>query len=67
MQKVLDILNKNRSLRRAYKIRLKRMIEKGELNKITLRHSEKKQRKDKTRNIDKYVVSKPKLLWQREI
>ena len=32
------------------------MIEKGELNKITLRHSEKKQRKDKTRNIDKYVV-----------
>ena len=67
MQKVLDILNKNRSLRRAYKIRLKRMIEKGELNKITLRHSEKKQRKDKTRNIDKYVVSKTKLLWQREI
>ena len=67
MQKVIDILNKNRSLRRAYKIRLKQMIEKGELNKITLRHSEKKQRKDKTRNIDKYVVSKTKLLWQREI
>ena len=43
------------------------MIEKGGLSKITFKQIEKEQRKNKTQSTDKHVVSKVKLLWQREI
>ena len=43
------------------------MITKGKLNKITLWINKKEKRKNKEQSIDKFVVSKIKLLWQREI